>query len=142
MNDPQTRAAYDNPQPHLQGMPFNPFGNGFHFDFNGGGFGINIEKLFGQQFRHATGRTTSTQIISTNVSVDLLKAIEGGEVVTDTQFGTIKFNLPQGTQPGTQLQVQLKKEGNNEVILQCRIDVTIPQLPKEKIDKLKEILTK
>jgi DnaJ-class molecular chaperone len=138
LGDVEKRKSFDNPQPQLGGMPFDPFMGGMRFNFGMPG-GINVDELFKQRFGNGQS-FHSVQTISTNIQIDLLKSLEGGEVVTNTQFGTIKFNLPPGTQPGSQLQVRLKKEGNNETIIQCRVDVIIPVLTPDKIEKMKEIL--
>jgi DnaJ-class molecular chaperone len=139
LSDPDKRKEYDNPQPHINSFPpgFNPF--------NAGGFahhfGINIEDLFNNLHGRHNPNAHSTTIVSSNLEISVAQAILGGEVKLQTpQFGEIKFDLPEGVQPGSTFKIRIKKEGNNETILQLNIMVRIPtklnDAQKKRISKM------
>jgi len=148
LSDPQKRSEYDNPpQQHFhQGNPFhghNPFAQQFH------GGNINLDEILNNVhgFRfHFGGQQNfhSTQMISHTITIDLIKALEGGDVESDIpQLGKrIKFELPPNINHGSSYKIRVGGDNNNDIFLQLTVEVNLPRgLSKEKIEKLKEILS-
>lgn len=81
--------------------------------------------------------------IYVNLKVSMFKAALGGEVEIPTLDGKIKYNLPEGTQPGDQ--IRLKGKGVNKLRGYGRgdeivtIEVTIPKLTEKQKQLLREI---
>jgi curved DNA-binding protein len=133
LSDPNKKKEYDNPPQR--------FPPGFH------PFGVNLQDII-NQMRAGGARFNSnvhsTTIVNMNLEIPVSKAILGGEIEVDTQFGKIKFNLPEGVQPNSQMRVKIKKDGNNETLLQVNVVVKIPtgltELRKQKVAKLSKWL--
>lgn len=146
LSDQSKRRDYDNPPEQFN--PFtggNPFGGGDPFS------GINLNDILnnvhGFRFNfggHPGGANfTSTQMISHEVNIDLIKALEGGEVEFDIpQIGKrIKFELPPDVHHGSNYKVRVAGDDKNQIILSISINIDLPRkLPKEKIEKIKEVL--
>ena len=132
LSDPDKRKQHDNPQPQFQ--HFNPFDNLSSFQH----FGINLEEMLKNG-----GGFSFTNVVSSNVNIPLIKSIIGGEIEIQSPFGTIRFNLPPGTQSNTtfKIRIQNKENKNQQTILQLTVNVEIPNnLTDEQKEKLKEIL--
>ena len=145
LSDPDKRAAFDRPpesQFHFRG------GNPFDDNPFGGGLADILNNLHGFKF-HMGGMPggfanfTNTQIISHYIRIDLIKALEGGEVETHVpQLNkTIKFNLPKDVPIGAEYKVKIAGDAHNQLILQLNVDIDLPKgLSDEKISQLKNII--
>ena len=145
LSDPDKRAAFDRPSE----AQFH-FGGGNPFDNNpfGGGLADILNNLHGFKF-HMGGMPggfanfTNTQIISHYIRIDLIKALEGGEIETHVpQLNkTIKFNLPKDVPIGAEYKVKIAGDAHNQLILQLNVDIDLPKgLSDEKIAQLKSII--
>jgi DnaJ-class molecular chaperone len=149
LSDPQKRAEFDNP-PQMHHNPFmrgNPFMHGDPFSrFDGG---INLDEILnnvhGFRFSFGGGNQHfhSTQMINHTLTIDLVKALEGGEIETDIpQLGKrIKFELPPDINNGSSYKIRVGGDNNTDIFLQLTINVELPRrLSKEKIEKIKDLL--
>ena len=146
LSDSDKRAAFDRPteaQFHFGGGG-NPFSNNQF----GGGLADILNNLHGFKF-HMGGMPggfanfTNTQIISHYIRIDLIKALEGGEIETHIpQLNkTIKFNLPKDVPIGAEYKVKIAGDAHNQLILQLNVDIDLPKgLSDEKISQLKNII--
>lgn len=85
--------------------------------------------------------------LSTEVSVDLLTAVLGGQATVATPAGTVRLNIPAGTQPGQK--IRLTQQGMPKINktnefgdLFARIQVRIPKNLTEEERKLFESMRK
>ncbi|MDI6601695.1 MAG: molecular chaperone DnaJ [Thermoanaerobacteraceae bacterium] len=80
-----------------------------------------------------------------NLKISMFKAALGGEVEIPTLDGTIKYNLPEGIQPGEKIRLKgkginkLKGYGRGDEIV--TVEVTIPRLNERQKQILREIET-
>jgi len=117
LSDPQQRAQYDNPNPFGQfGQGGDPFGEGSPFgDIFGDIFGVRR-----QPAKNPDGLV--------NVTITLLDAYTGKDVVIDTDDVTINLNIPQGIREGTKLRVagkgpqRIKELPRGNLIVRILID--------------------
>jgi DnaJ-class molecular chaperone len=139
LSDPKKRQQYDlgdtdsfanmNGFPNMEDFLRQAMGKdmgGFHFSF-GGNPNVHVHTM---------------NVISTVVNVSLLKALCGGEVTFPiASIGTLKIDIPPGTQPGTTLQVRPKTDKNTQIIINLTIQVELPpNLSPEQLEQLKKIL--
>lgn len=115
LGDEGKRAQYDNPQ-----------AQGFHFDFNPGGFDFDsIFSMFGQRFQQGhphQHRQTQTRM---SLWVKLEDIATGGKrpVTIGTQHGaqTIEIEIPHGINDGDNVQYAKLGPGGTDLIVNFRI---------------------
>lgn len=147
LSDPQKRAEFDNP-PQMHHNPFmrgNPFMHADPFS----GHGINLDEILNNVngFRFSFGGGNhhfhSTQMINHTITIDLIKALEGGDIEADIpQLGKrIKFELPPDINNGASYKIRVGGDNNSDIFLQLTINVELPRgVSKEKIEKIKDLL--
>ncbi len=145
LGDKDKKREYDNPpQQSHQFHGGNPFAQQFH------GGNINLDEILNNVhgFRFHFGGPqnfySTTQMIHHTVRIDLIKALEGGDVEANIpQLGTrIKFELPPNINHGASYKIRVGGDNNNDIFLQLTVEVDLPRgLSKEKLEKLKEILS-
>lgn len=118
LSNPEKRAAYDNPQPQMNGFP-----GGFHFH-TGGGFPPGFEEIFGDafggMFRRPAQRNKSLNIQTT---ITLEEAFTGKDL-----YATLK--LPSGREQ--LLEVKIPQGISNGVVLRLSGmgDDSFPNFPR------------
>ena len=118
LSDDQKRAQYDSPQ-----------SNGFHFEFNQGGFDFdNIFSMFGQRFQQGgPGQPQQQRPTQTRMSlwVRLEDVASGGKrtVTVGTQHGAmnIEIEIPYGINDGDNVQYAKIGPNGTDLIVQYRI---------------------
>lgn len=108
LKDPQTRAAYDNPQPQFGGPGGYSFrtGDGVHVNVSGNGFdGMGIDEildaLHGGGFGGFGRRRQQPQRPMAKVTISLEEAYEG----TKRTLNNKEFSIPKGVRTGNKLAV-------------------------------------
>ena len=104
LKDPQTRAAYDNPQPQFGGPGGYSFrtGDGVHVNVSGNGFeGMGIDEILDALHGGPFGRRRQPQRPMAKVTIGLDEAYTG---TTRTLNGK-EFSIPRGVRTGNKLAV-------------------------------------
>jgi DnaJ-class molecular chaperone len=121
-----------------EGSPFGGDGQGFEFNFGGGGLGDIFENFFGQAFSQVQAEIRITPAQA--VLGDKLQAEIGGEKV--------ELDLPAGIQDGQSFKIPGKgrrhKNGRGDLILTVRIEIpkNITKDQKELYEQLRETESK
>ena len=121
----------------------NPF-EGFDFSsFTGGdGFSSFFENLFGgggsRRSQRTSGFSTRQPMESqASVTLPLLTALLGGEVIVDTPTGTkLKLKIKPSTQPGTKVRLRGKGSGGSDLILTYNV-----KLPEQLSDRQRSLIS-
>jgi DnaJ-class molecular chaperone len=121
-----------------EGSPFGGDGQGFEFNFGGGGLGDIFENFFGQAFSQVQAEIRITPAQA--VLGDKLQAEIGGEKV--------ELDLPAGIQDGQSFKIpgngRRHKNGRGDLILTVRIEIpkNITKDQKELYEQLRETESK
>lgn len=121
----------------------NPF-EGFDFSSftGGGGFSSFFENLFGgggsRSSQRTSGFSTRQPMESqASVTLPLLTALLGGEVIVDTPTGTkLKLKIKPSTQPGTKVRLRGKGSGGSDLILTYNV-----KLPEQLSDRQRSLIS-
>jgi DnaJ-class molecular chaperone len=97
LSDPDKRAQYDNPNPFEQ-FGGDPFGQGSPF-------GDIFGDIFGQRVRRQPTQNPDGVI---NLTVTLVQAYQGANVVINTDYTTLDVSIPKGVRDGTKLRLSGK----------------------------------
>ena len=122
LSDPQQKQEYDSP---IHEQTYNPFGGGN--PFSSGNFGgINLNDFL----NNLRGFSSNTRqfMIHHRIIIDLVKALEGGEVMVHiNQIGKdIKFDLPPNVQPHTEFTLRLNPDDKTTIIISLKVIVELP----------------
>ena len=121
----------------------NPFeGLDFSSFTGGGGFSSFFENLFGgggsRRSQRTSGFSTRQPMESqASVTLPLLTALLGGEVIVDTPTGTkLKLKIKPSTQPGTKVRLRGKGSGGSDLILTYNV-----KLPEQLSDRQRSLIS-
>ncbi len=118
LSNPEKKAAYDNPQPQMNGFP-----GGFHFH-TGGGFPPGFEEIFGEafggMFRRQQPRNRSLNI---QTSITLNDALTGKDLIAN-------LKLPSGREQLVEVKIPPGIDNGMTIKLSGLGDDTIPNIPR------------
>lgn len=151
LSDPQKRSQYDQfgktdfssagGQGGFSGFEgFSGFGNGqgFEFDFGGGGLGDIFENFFGQAFSQ----------VQAEIRITPAQAVLGDKLQAEIAGEKVELDLPAGIQEGQSFRIPGKgrqhKGGRGDLILTVRIEIpkNITKEQRELYEQLREVESK
>ncbi len=151
LSDPQKRSQYDQfgktdfssagGQGGFSGFEgFSGFGNGqgFEFDFGGGGLGDIFENFFGQAFSQ----------VQAEIRITPAQAVLGDKLQAEIAGEKVELDLPAGIQDGQSFRIPGKgrqhKGGRGDLILTVRIEIpkNITKEQRELYEQLREVESK